>query len=66
MYLCRMFYDILFEDSEYASKLWENAREREVTPIPDPPKDMREPQWATFLYATDCQVCHILLLFILM
>ncbi|KAF9019439.1 hypothetical protein BDZ89DRAFT_1116745 [Hymenopellis radicata] len=54
MFLCRTFCDIL---SDPSGRLWKAARSNERIPMPAPPPDLTELQWAKFLWNRYCEVC---------
>ncbi|KAF9005694.1 hypothetical protein BDZ89DRAFT_1120424 [Hymenopellis radicata] len=60
MFLCRRFYDILSDTSVTSVALWKAARSNERVPIPAPPPDFSEVQWAKFLWTNYCEAhCHV-------
>ncbi|KAF9005704.1 hypothetical protein BDZ89DRAFT_1120431 [Hymenopellis radicata] len=57
MPLCRRFYDILSNTSVTSVALWKAAWSNERVPIPAPPPDFSELQWAKFLWTNYCEIC---------
>ncbi|KAF8894977.1 hypothetical protein CPB85DRAFT_1440462 [Mucidula mucida] len=58
IFLCRQLYYIITDASLRSTTLWETARANERVPIPAPPPDLTEFQWAKLFFCDDyCHIC---------